>query len=106
MPLTSDASVDTGIVDPADHDTTAEAVDPDVWAYAKEGDFATEWAVERTDETVVLVETHRRNGEETERDGEPTAFDVDPGSSTEEWAQQFADRSPAVKVEDARRYFD
>lgn len=106
MPQASDQPVETGIVDPSDHGTTAEAVDPSLWAYASSENYGTEWAVDRIDETVVLVETHRRKDGVTERDGEPTAFDVSPGTSTEEWAQQYADRSPATKVEDARRYFE
>ena len=88
------------------HDETAEDVNPDVWAHARGEEFATEWAVERTDETIVLLETFRRAGDHVERDGVPIAFDVDQGQSTEEWAAGYAARNPEGKVAAARRFFE
>ncbi|MFW5900855.1 MAG: hypothetical protein ACOCTH_03705 [Halodesulfurarchaeum sp.] len=93
-------------VEPEDHDIAASDVDPEIWAVAAGEEFATEWAVERSDPTVVMVETHRRHGEQVETDGAAIAFDVDQGLTTEEWARQYAERNPREKVEDARRFFE
>lgn len=106
MTLHTDADVATGTEPPAVHEGVAEDVDPDVWAYARGEEFATEWAVERTDETIVLLETFRRSDERVERDGEPIAFDVDQGQSTAEWAAGYAARNPQGKVEAAQRHFE
>ncbi|MEF8771103.1 hypothetical protein [Halodesulfurarchaeum sp.] len=106
MPTRSNSTVDVGIEDPQNKSRTALDVDPDIWAYAKSEDMGTEWAVERTDETIVMVETYRLKGESVECDGEPIAFDVEQGQSTEDWAHHYASRNPEGKVEKARQYFD
>ena len=106
MSVHTDADVATGTEPPTAHEVAAEDVDADVWAYARGEAFATEWAVERADETIVLLETFRRSGDRVERDGEPIAFDVDQGQSTAEWAAGYAARNPEGKVEAARRHFE
>ncbi|MFB6110128.1 MAG: hypothetical protein ABEJ60_04550 [Halodesulfurarchaeum sp.] len=105
MPDIDDPSIETRILDPANRSVTAEGVDPDVWAVAAGDEYATEWAIERTDETVVLVETYRRKGDRFERDGEPIAYDLSQDLETADWASQFAGRNPAEKVAAAREYF-
>jgi hypothetical protein len=106
MPTRSNSTVDVGIEDPQNKSRTAKNVDPDIWAYARSRDIGTEWAVERTDETIVMVETFRLKGERVERDGEPIAFDVEQGQSTEDWVHHYANRNPEGKVEEARQYFE
>ena len=106
MPTSDGPSITTTVRSPASHDGTARNVEPDVWAVATDGEYATEWAIERTDATVALVETVRRTGDRRASDGEAIAFDVDPDVETEDWAAQFAARNPADKVAAARRYFD
>lgn len=105
MAETDESTIRTTVHEPTAHDGTAWNVDPDVWALATDGEYATEWAIERTDETVVLVETVRKKGERREPDGQPIAFDVDPDVETADWAAQYADRNPAKKVAAARRFF-
>lgn len=106
MSSRSDSTIHVETVEPEAHDISANGVDPDVWAVAVGETFATEWAVERTDETIVMVEIHRRQGDQVERDGNPIAFDVDQGLTTEEWARHYAERNPAGKVQDTERYFE
>ena len=106
MVHSSDASVDVGIEEPESKSRTAQYVEPDIWAYAKGEEYGTEWAVERTDDTLVSVETYRIKGDRVELDGESITFDVDPGQTTHDWAEHYAARSPAEKVEAARRFFE
>lgn len=106
MSVRSNSTVDAGIEEPGNHSRTAFDVDPDIWAFAEGEEYGTEWAVERVDDTIVMVETHRRKGDRVELDGESIAFDVDQGQSTEEWAKHYARRNPEGKVEEARQFFE
>ena len=105
MAETDESTIRTAVHDPATYDGSAWEVEPDVWAIATDGEYATEWAIERTDETVVLVETRRSKGDRREQDGQPIAFDVDQDVETADWAAQYAARNPADKVAAARRFF-
>lgn len=106
MSETDEPEVHTAVRDPADHDSTASEIKPDVWALATDGEYATEWAIERTGETIVLVETVRRRGDHREHDGQAIAFDVDPDVETTDWAAHYASRQPVETVAEARRFFE
>lgn len=103
--MTPDESIRTGIESDDRADATAQSVDPDVWAFADDGEHATTWAIERVDDTTVRVEIHRHEAGLDDVDGPPLTFNVDADTSTETFARELAESDPEKVVDLARAYW-
>lgn len=96
--------IQTGVETPERSDTTADSIDPDVCAYARNGEFATTWAVERLNETTVQVEIHRHQGDVDEIgvfEQRPISADM----ATADWALARATADPPTAVKAAMAFF-
>lgn len=102
--MTTDA-IKTGIESDHRADATAVDVNPDVWAFADDGEYATTWAVERVNDTAVRVETHRHEAGLDDVDGGLKTFEVGAEQTTEQWAEEFA-KSHKTSVDVARDYWN
>lgn len=96
--------IQTGVETPERAEAAAVSIDPDVWSYAIDGEFATRWAVKRLDETTVQVEIHRHKASLNEVDIiEQRAIDTD--EATAQWALACATLDPSMAIEAAIEFF-
>lgn len=97
--------IETGTESPDIADPQAVEVNPDVWSYADNGEYAMTWGVERVDETTVRVESHRHEAGLDEMHGPVATFDVDPDTPTGDFALELAEADPEEAVRIARYRF-
>ena len=100
----TEPEIETGI-EPDEHaHGMADGVQPDDWAFADDGEYATSWAIERLDDTTVQIEIHRREADLDEIDGmEQRAVGAD--ETLHAFARSLADEDPQAAVEAAREFF-
>lgn len=103
---TADDEIETGIETEARIDAEAVDVEPDVWAYADDGEYATTWAIERAVEDAARVEYHRQQDGVDGVDGPVETLPVHPDQHTDDFAREVAEADPEVAIEAARDYFD
>lgn len=86
-------------------DAEAQKVNPDVWAYVDDGEYATTWAVERVGFGAVEFETHRHEAGLDDVDGAVERISIVQEQSTEEFARELAEVDPELAIELAREYW-
>lgn len=100
-------TIETGTEQDSDAaDAIPGTENPDVCAFADDGEYATVWGVSRIDDTTVLVDYVRCEAGASEYDSPTEQHTIDADKTTEQFARELSQADPEEAVNLAREHFE